>query len=65
MLLPFALVCSLVLLSADKAFVKNLYDALAVDERRIWVDWEVGVQRHAEIEGRAKGRCVCGGKQTA
>jgi hypothetical protein len=30
-----------VLHSTDKAFVKNLYDALAVDERRIWVDWEV------------------------
>jgi len=24
----------------DKAFVKNLYDALAVDDRNIWVDWE-------------------------
>jgi len=24
----------------DKAFVKNLFDALSVDERRIWVDWE-------------------------
>lgn len=25
----------------DKAFVKNIYDALAVDDRNIWVDWEV------------------------
>jgi hypothetical protein len=25
----------------DKAFVKLLYDALAVDERQIWIDWEV------------------------
>jgi len=24
----------------DKAFVKNIYDALATDERLIWVDWE-------------------------
>jgi hypothetical protein len=24
----------------DKAFVKNIYDALAVDDRNIWVDWE-------------------------
>jgi len=24
----------------DKAFVKNIYDALRVDERNIWVDWE-------------------------
>jgi hypothetical protein len=24
----------------DKAFVKNIYDALAVDNRQIWVDWE-------------------------
>jgi len=24
----------------DKAFVKNLYDALALDGRDIWVDWE-------------------------
>jgi len=24
----------------DKAFVKNLYDALSVDDRNIWVDWE-------------------------
>jgi len=27
--------------TADKAFVKNIYDALAVDDRNIWVDWEV------------------------
>jgi len=24
----------------DKAFVKNIYDALAIDDREIWVDWE-------------------------
>lgn len=24
----------------DKSFVKNLYDALTVDDRNIWVDWE-------------------------
>jgi len=24
----------------DKAFVKNIYDALRVDDRNIWVDWE-------------------------
>ncbi len=24
----------------DKAFVKNIYDALAIDDRLIWVDWE-------------------------
>jgi len=24
----------------DKAFVKNIYDALAIDDRNIWVDWE-------------------------
>ena len=27
----------------DKAFVKNIFDALAIDDREIWVDWEVGV----------------------
>ena len=27
--------------TAVKAFVKNIYDALAVDDRNIWVDWEV------------------------
>jgi len=24
----------------DKAFVKNIYDALRVEDRNIWVDWE-------------------------
>jgi len=24
----------------DKAFVKNIYDALSIDDRSIWVDWE-------------------------
>jgi len=24
----------------DKAFVKNIYDALSIDDRNIWVDWE-------------------------
>eukprot|EP00462_Mataza_sp_D1_P001800 CAMPEP_0175097510 /NCGR_PEP_ID=MMETSP0086_2-20121207/5328_1 /TAXON_ID=136419 /ORGANISM="Unknown Unknown, Strain D1" /LENGTH=226 /DNA_ID=CAMNT_0016371031 /DNA_START=27 /DNA_END=704 /DNA_ORIENTATION=- len=24
----------------DKAFVKNIFDALAIDDREIWVDWE-------------------------
>jgi len=24
----------------DKAFVKNVYDALRVDDRKMWVDWE-------------------------
>jgi len=24
----------------DKAFVKNIYDALRVEDRKIWVDWE-------------------------
>lgn len=35
LLLPLISLCS------DKAFVKNIYDALAVDDRNIWVDWEV------------------------
>lgn len=31
---------SLISLPVDKDFVKELYDALYVDERKIWIDWQ-------------------------
>jgi hypothetical protein len=39
---------------ADKTFVKRLYDALAVDDRSLWVDWEVSRASDARACPRAR-----------
>src|SRR4051812_21710524 len=36
----FAFLFPFVCVVSDKAFIKNIYDALSVDDRNIWVDWE-------------------------